>query len=74
MHRSQHPNPLPAPSRMVLNAGILVGGLIGFYIQNQAGSDNTQAFLVTGVCCFIGAFMFSVAEIGWRKRRQSSKK
>ncbi len=59
--------PLPQPSRWVLNAGILVGGAIGFVISQMRGADNTEAFIITGLCCLVGAALFIYAEM-WLRR------
>lgn len=60
--------PLPQPSRLMLNTGILVGGLVGFIIQSQAGADDLQAFIITGVAALLGAFLFSIIDITLRKK------
>lgn len=64
--------PIPRPSRLVLNLGILAGAAVGFLIQSSLDSDNVQSFLITGGCALLGALVFSLAEIGLRRRRQSS--
>jgi hypothetical protein len=66
---SRHPSPLPHPSRTVLNAGILAGAIVGFLVQNALESNDVQAFLITGGCCLLGAFVFTIAELTWRRRR-----
>lgn len=60
--------PLPKPSRWALNAGIVVGGVIGFWISQRRGSDNVESFIITGLCCLVGAALFIYAEL-WLRRR-----
>ncbi|MCI0710114.1 MAG: hypothetical protein L0154_08120 [Chloroflexi bacterium] len=57
------PGPLPYPSRLMLNVGIIIGGAIGFFIQNQRGSDAIEAFLITGGCAMVGALILSLIDI-----------
>lgn len=64
---------LPQPSRIILNAGILTGGLIGFILSIQGELDATQSFMITGICCLIGAGVFSYSEVLFRRYRQSKK-
>ncbi len=64
---------LPQPSRFILNAGILTGGLIGFIISVQGELNATQSFMITGVCCLIGAGLFSYGEVFFRRYQQSKK-
>ena len=63
----QKPNIFPQPSRLVLNAGILIGGIIGFLIS-QNNDNAIAAFIITGICCLIGAALFSYAEVFWHMR------
>ena len=70
---NQHHNPLPQPSRLILNIGIVVGGLIGLILSLLRELDATQAFIITGVCCLIGAGVFSYAEVFFRRYQQSKK-
>jgi hypothetical membrane protein len=67
------PNPLPRPSRFILNAGIIIGGLVGLTLSLLSDSDDIQAFMVTGVCCLIGAGIFSYSEIIFRRYQQSKR-
>ncbi len=60
--------PLPTPSRLMLNLGIVAGGAVGFIIQAQMDSDSVQAFLVTGVCAMLGAFVFSYIDVTRQRR------
>lgn len=47
----------------MLNLGIIAGGAIGFYIQNQRESDAIEAFLIAGGGAVVGALIFSLIDI-----------
>ena len=70
---SQQNGPLPQPSRLVLNVGILIGGLIGLSLSLFKELDSTQAFIITGICCLIGAGVLSYADVFFRRYQQSKK-
>lgn len=59
---------LPTPSRLMLNLGIVAGGVVGFILQALTASDNIQAFLITGVCAMLGAFIFSYIDVTRQQR------
>lgn len=61
-------SPLPTPSRLMLNLGILAGGTVGFILQALTASDNMQAFLITGVCAMLGAFVFSAIDVRQQRK------
>ena len=63
-------NPLPRPSRIILNAGIIIGGLVGLILSLLKESNDIQAFIVTGICCLIGAGIFSYGEVIFRRYQQ----
>lgn len=54
---------LKQPSRIVLNLGILTGGLVGLMVSLSRGADDGEAFLITGLCAIIGAGLFSYTEV-----------
>lgn len=60
---TQQRGPLPTPSRLMLNLGIGAGGAVGFILQAQTASDDVQAFLITGGCALLGAFVFSYIDV-----------
>jgi hypothetical membrane protein len=66
-------NLLPRPSRIILNAGIIIGGLVGLTLSLLSDSDDIQAFIVTGICCLIGAGIFSYGEVMFRRYQQSKR-
>lgn len=70
---NQPHNLLPQPSRLILNMGILVGGLIGLILSLSREMDATQSFIITGICCLVGAGIFSYAEVFYRRYYQSKK-
>jgi hypothetical protein len=53
----------------MLNVGIILGGAIGFYIQNQRASDALEAFLITGGCAMAGALILSLIDIYFLQKR-----
>lgn len=48
MGRERQDRPRLGVSRLVLNIAILVGGGIGFVVQNQIGMTNEEAFILVG--------------------------
>lgn len=61
---------LKQPSRLALNLGILTGGLIGLLLSLSRGSDDSEAFLITGLCAIIGAGVFSYIEVFLLRRNR----
>lgn len=60
---SKQRSPLPSPSRLMLNLGIVAGGALGFMVQAQRASEAVEAFLITGGCAMLGAFIFSYIDV-----------
>lgn len=61
---------LKHPSRLALNLGILTGGLLGLLLSISRGSDNIEAFLITGLCAIVGAGLFSYTEVFLLRRHR----
>ncbi len=59
--------PLPQPSRLVLNLGILSGAVVGIFLSQDA--EMLNGFVITAVCCLIGAAVFSYAEVLLSRRQ-----
>lgn len=58
------------PSRGVVNAGVVVGGILGIMITVSQSLTDTNAFLITGFCCLATVALFSYFEIFIVRPRQ----
>ena len=48
--------------RLYINVAILVGGIIGFFVQDAMNLDNEGAFILTGAFCFLAVI---IVNFGW---------
>jgi high-affinity Fe2+/Pb2+ permease len=58
------------PSRVVVNAGVLIGGAVGILITFTQSLDSVAAFLITGLCSLIAVAIFSYVEVFVIRPRQ----
>lgn len=51
------------PSRMVVNLGVVVGGVVGLVLTTLLERDAFEAFLLTGFCALMGVALFGYTEV-----------
>ncbi|HLA43413.1 MAG TPA: hypothetical protein VJZ27_08270 [Aggregatilineales bacterium] len=59
--------------RLYINAAIIIGGIIGFFVQAAMNMDNEGAFIITGAFCFIAVIIVNFAWL-YHVRRQEKQR
>ncbi len=56
--------------RPVINLAILIGGGVGYLLQDAMNLNNEGAFVLTGVCCLVAVALTNFAWLAYEHTRK----